>query len=149
MDELKRMTDIEEIRQLKARYFRFLDTKDWEGFESLFSVDAILDMRSGRGDNLDPDAVIQGASAIRAFVSAAVQALVTVHHGHMPEIEITAPDVARAVWAMEDVLYAPEDSEMPFRSLHGYGHYHETYEKLAGRWAIKSLKLTRLVVHTT
>ena len=50
MDQLKRMTDMEEIRQLKACYFRFLDTKDWEGFESLFSADAMLDMRSGRGD---------------------------------------------------------------------------------------------------
>jgi hypothetical protein len=28
--------------------------------------------------------------------------------------------------------------------MHGYGHYHETYEKVDGRWRIKSSKLTRL-----
>ena len=28
--------------------------------------------------------------------------------------------------------------------LDGYGHYHETYEKDAGRWRIKSSRLTRL-----
>jgi hypothetical protein len=26
----------------------------------------------------------------------------------------------------------------------GYGHYHETYENIAGQWLIKSSKLTRL-----
>jgi hypothetical protein len=24
------------------------------------------------------------------------------------------------------------------RELHGYGHYHETYEKVAGTWRIKT-----------
>jgi len=38
--------------------------------------------------------------------------------------------------------------------MHGYGHYHETYEliadgKGAGRWLIKTLKLTRLRVDAT
>jgi hypothetical protein len=29
-------------------------------------------------------------------------------------------------------------------NLNGYGHYHETYEKTAGQWRIKTSKLTRL-----
>jgi SnoaL-like domain len=28
--------DIEAIRQLKARYFRLMDTKDWDGFRASF-----------------------------------------------------------------------------------------------------------------
>jgi hypothetical protein len=28
--------------------------------------------------------------------------------------------------------------------MHGYGHYHETYEKVDGRWLIASTTLTRL-----
>jgi hypothetical protein len=28
--------------------------------------------------------------------------------------------------------------------MHGYGHYHETYEKVDGAWRIKSTTLTRL-----
>ena len=32
----------------------------------------------------------------------------------------------------------------PGLNLLGYGHYHETYEKVDGRWYIKSSKLTRL-----
>ena len=29
-------------------------------------------------------------------------------------------------------------------NLRGYGHYHETYEKIDGQWCITSSKLTRL-----
>ena len=29
-------------------------------------------------------------------------------------------------------------------TLVGYGHYHETYEKIDGQWRIKTSKLTRL-----
>jgi hypothetical protein len=28
--------------------------------------------------------------------------------------------------------------------MHGWGHYYETYEKIDGKWLIKTLKLTRL-----
>ena len=28
----------------------------------------------------------------------------TVHHGHMPDIEITSPTTAKGIWAMEDKL---------------------------------------------
>lgn len=37
----------------------------------------------------------------------------TVHHGHMPEIDITGPDTARGTWAMFDyVEWPPHDGEM-------------------------------------
>jgi hypothetical protein len=32
----------------------------------------------------------------------------------------------------------------PGFTLHGFGHYLETYEKLDGRWRIKTSRLTRL-----
>ena len=65
--------------------------------------------------------------------------MVTVHHGHMPEIEVTSPTTATGVWAMEDRLRWPDGSE-----LLGFGHYHEAYEKVDGSWRIKSSTLTRL-----
>jgi hypothetical protein len=60
----------------------------------------------------------------------------------MPEIEITSPTTARGVWAMEDKLRWPERGT----AMHGYGHYHETYELVDGAWRIKTLTLTRLRV---
>ena len=40
------MEDIEEIRKLKARYFRLLDQQDWQGVGEVFSPDAQIDVSS-------------------------------------------------------------------------------------------------------
>jgi hypothetical protein len=138
---------IEQIKQLKARYFRCMDTKDWSGFAEVFAPDAVMDMSSEMRDSTTAgDGVTRGGPEIATFVKGAVDAVQTVHHGHMPEIEITSPTSARGIWAMEDKLRWPEGG--PIRTLHGYGHYHETYEKLDGNWRIKTITLSRLRVDT-
>ena len=80
-----------------------------------------------------------GADACIAFLQRAIGDVITVHHGHMPEIGLTSPTTATGIWAMEDMLRWPDG-----RELHGYGHYEESYEKVDGAWRIKTLKLTRL-----
>ena len=132
------LADIEAIKQLKARYFRCLDKKLWPEFGEVFAEDAHLD---SSGDA--PQAVATGRAAIVAMVSGAVGEAVTIHHGHMPEIEIFAPGRARGIWAMEDYLEFPGDP--PALVVHGRGHYLEEYERGAdGAWRIKSLRLVRL-----
>ena len=42
MDALARMEALEDIRVLKARYCRYVDTKDWDSFASLFRREAVL-----------------------------------------------------------------------------------------------------------
>ena len=69
-------------------------------------------------------------------------AVTTVHHGHAPEIELTSDDTARGIWAMEDKLWWTNGDHE--EHLHGYGHYHEEYRKVDGRWLISYRKLTRL-----
>jgi SnoaL-like domain len=140
-DDLK---TVEEIKALKARYFRCMDTKDWDGFADQFTSDAALDVSGEMRASANDDGLLRGRSEITAFVRGAIDPVTTVHHGHMPEIEIVSPTQATGVWAMEDMLRWPEGS--PIRAMHGYGHYHETYEKSDGRWRIASLKLTRLQV---
>ena len=68
--------------------------------------------------------MVTGADEFLAFLRETLGDVVTVHHGHMPEIELTSPTTATGIWAMEDMLRWPDGAE-----LHGYGHYHETYEK--------------------
>lgn len=127
------MEDVEAIKQLKARYFRTMDTKDWPGMRAVFTDDVVMDTSESGGG------VITGADAFIAFLSETLADVVTVHHGHMPEIEITSPTTATGIWSMEDMLRWPNGME-----LHGYGHYHETYTKTDGGWRIASTKLTRL-----
>jgi uncharacterized protein (TIGR02246 family) len=142
MDAIETLLAIEEIRAVKARYFRCVDTRDWDGFAGLFVEDALFDI----SDDV-PGAIMRGRAAIVEAASVPLARCRSVHHGHCPEIEILSPTEARAIWAMEDILRWDEGaSDISLRSLHGFGHYHETYEKRNGRWRIKTMKLTRLLV---
>jgi hypothetical protein len=143
VDTVERLEAIEEIKHLKARYFRCMDVKDWDGFTTVFAPDARMDV-SGElsGDVRSGTGVITGNHAIAAFVRGSIDDVTTVHQGHTPEIDVTSPTRAAGIWAMEDHLWWPEGS--PITTMHGYGHYHETYEKQEGRWRITSTTLTRL-----
>ncbi|UUO00829.1 nuclear transport factor 2 family protein [Mycolicibacterium novocastrense] len=127
------LVEIEAIKQLKARYCRLLDTKDWAAWRSLFADDFLSDTSPAGGKK------IQGADEFVAFTRKSLRNQTTVHQVHAPEIELTSPTTARGVWALEDVVrFAPGVN------LRGYGHYHETYEKIDGQWRFKSSTLTRL-----
>jgi len=128
--------DIQAITQLKARYFRLMDTKDWDGLREVFTSDVHLDMTGEGAGEIDT------VDAYLPFLIDSIGEVTTVHHGHMPEIELTSDTTATGIWAMEDELWWPEGS--PIRYMHGYGHYHETYRKDDGTWRIASLTLTRL-----
>lgn len=132
------MDDIEAIKHLKARYFRLMDTKDWVGMRQVFTDDVVIDTESSGGG------VVSGADEFMTFLQGVIGDVVTVHHGHMPEIELTSPTTARGIWSMEDMLRWPDGSEM-----HGCGHYHETYEKVGDAWRIKTMTLTRLRVDSS
>lgn len=145
MTDSERLAAIEEIKQLKAKYFRCMDTKDWDGFASVFADDAVMDMSSEMRDGTtEGDGITAGAQAIAAFVRGAVGNVITVHHGHMPEIHLTSGTTATGIWAMEDKLWWPDGS--PLRHMHGYGHYHERYVRTPDGWRIAHLTLTRLRV---
>jgi hypothetical protein len=128
--------DIEAIKQLKARYFRMMDTKDWEGLAAVFADDVEIDM-SGEGGG-----VTRSVAEYMPYLRQNIETVTTVHHGHMPEIELTSPATATGTWAMEDELWWPKGG--PLAHLHGYGHYHESYVKTPSGWRIKTMTLTRL-----
>jgi hypothetical protein len=143
IDAAARLAAIEDIKQLKARYFRCMDTKDWAGFAQVFAADAEMDMSGEMRDGqTEGDGITRGGQAIADFVRSAVDPVTTVHHGHTPEITLTSETTATGIWAMEDKLRWPEGA--PIRTLHGYGHYHETYTRTADGWRIQTTTLTRL-----
>ena len=136
--------ELEAIRQLKARYCRYLDTKDIEGWRTLFSPDVVvtLDMAvsSGGADGQTAPA-LHGLADFEALTLGGIGEAATMHHCHTPELSLTSQDTATGIWAMEDRLIFPDG-----RELHGAGHYHETYEKHDGAWRITSLHLTRTIL---
>lgn len=151
MDQLERLAAIEAIKNVKARYWYHLDLKDWAGLRDVFTDDAVFDMRGERafvvggsvaglppareaGDPL----VIVGAEAIASFVRAAVESWTTVHHGHAPIIDVVGSDRGTGIWPFFDYI---DDGK---RAMRGYGHYHEEYRRVEGRWLISSVALTRI-----
>jgi uncharacterized protein (TIGR02246 family) len=132
------MDDIEAIKQLKARYFRTMDTKDWPRMRQVFADDVVMDTTAAGGG------IVAGADEFLAFLQPMLQEAITVHHGHTPEIEILSPSTATGIWALQDTIVWPDGT-----CLQGYGHYHESYERIAGEWKIKTSILTRLHVDIT
>ncbi|MGV9233733.1 nuclear transport factor 2 family protein [Streptomyces nigra] len=137
LDEIRRrlsdLESIESIKQLKARYFRFVDEKKHDDLVALFTPDAKLVT-----DGIVWKSPQEFAYTIRDLTGRAP----SVHHGHMPEIEMTGPDTASGIWAMEDLLTFPAGKDAP-EGHNGYGQYRETYRKVDGRWLIDSVELTR------
>jgi SnoaL-like domain len=134
-DQAATLLAIEAIKRLKARYCRYLDAKDWAAWRSLFADDLFSDTSQAGGR------LISGADEFVAFTRKGIgrPGQATAHQVHAPEIELTSATTARGVWALQDIVrFAPGVTLM------GYGHYHETYENVAGEWFIKSSKLTRL-----
>jgi len=132
------MDDLESIKQLKARYFRTMDSKNWSEMREVFADDIVVDTTESGGS------VIEGAEEFIQFLERTLGDAVTVHHGHMPEIDVTSPTTATGIWALQDTIWWPNDTRM-----RGYGHYHETYELIDGAWRIKTLRLTRLHMDIT
>jgi uncharacterized protein (TIGR02246 family) len=125
--------DIEAIKQLKARYFRTMDTKDWAGMRRLFTDNVVMDTTASGGG------IVTGADDFMGFLEETLADAVTVHHGHMPEITLTSPTTAAGIWALHDEIVWADGTRMQ-----GDGHYHETYELAEGEWRISSSTLTRL-----
>ena len=132
------LSERDSICELKARYCRFLDTKQWDNWTQVFTEDLVLDTSEAGG----PPPVAGRAEAI-AMVRANIETAQTAHQVHTPEITITG-DTAEGIWAMQDrVIWAQG------HALTGYGHYIESYVKQAGEWKIAKSKLTRLIIDFT
>ena len=150
MDPVARLLAIEDIKQLKARYFRTMDMRDWDAMAEVFCRDARFDCSEGFATYaLDGKKsgtewpVTHGREAIMEWISAAFAEQTSCHHGHCHEVVIESETEARGIVAMEDYIFGPDRKT---RILQGAGHYHERYRFEDGAWRIAETKLTRLFI---
>lgn len=139
---------IEEIKQLKSRYFHGIDEKDWKMLRETLADDAVLDFSGeielhvghhGVKVADDPAAwILEGGAEGTEKIADIVDAIVSVHQGHDPQITIVGADLARGIWSLYDCLDYGEEV------FHGFGYYREEYRRIDGHWKISYLKLTRL-----
>ncbi len=150
MRDSERLAAIEEIKQVKAKYFRGVDTGDGDLVRSILAEDCVLDYMGGCTDpatGIDyapsTNTILRGREAWPAGQRVNI-GMVSVHQGHTVEIEVTSDSTASAIWSMTDRWYFPPGAG--YSTITGYGHYHETYENVDGSWKIKTTRLTRLRV---
>jgi hypothetical protein len=126
---MSKLDEIEAIKHLKYRYFRALDCKQWEALGETLSEDATTAYDSGKYS-------FSGRGAILEFLRGALGSprIVSVHHGHHPEIELTSETTARGTWYLSDTVFF-RDANMV---LQGAGFYSDEYVKIGGEWKIRS-----------
>ena len=121
------LVEIEQIRQLKYRYVRFIDQKRWDDLAGLFREDATASYGGGAVERA-------GRAAIMEFLTGTMadEGMLTSHKVHQPEITLEGPDRARGVWALDDVVILA-DAGMTVR---GSSFYDDRYTKVDGAWRI-------------
>lgn len=132
MDELAQLVALEEIKLLKARRDRAADTKDWDLYLSLHAPDHV--------SHNDGFPRWGSAQEMIENVRRLMGDRITVHHSHTPEITFESSTRAKGIWAMEDMIFDAGTKEL---LIHGFGFYHETYEKRGGQWLFTSRQLKR------
>ena len=122
------LTEIEHIKQLKARYFRALDTNDWGLFGDCLTEECTADYGDGKYSFQSRDRIVE---FMASNMSAAT--FLSMHNGHHPEIEVLDDGAAATgVWYLQDMIL---DLKKKIR-LYGAGIYSDRYAKEGGTWKI-------------
>ena len=119
--------EIEKIKLLKARYFRSLDTNDWQLFSNCLAEDCTASYGDGKYS-------FNGRGEIVDFMSSNMSAdtFISMHNGHHAEIEIDG-DSATGVWYLQDMILDLKNNVR----LYGAGIYNDKYSKVDGEWKIR------------
>jgi hypothetical protein len=137
---IEQMNDLEAIRQLKARYFRLMDTQQFDTWGTCFVADITAHYEGvpRASADLALDIEVKGRDELVAGIKELMTGAQSIHQGYMPEISLTGAGSAQAIWSMYDQV------RLPTCIFQGWGHYHEQYAKEDGEWRIKAIHLTRL-----
>jgi hypothetical protein len=137
------LADIEAIKQLKARYPRFADTKQWDEFAELFAedVDVVMELypRPSKDHPMAP-AHFKGRDALIAGNAPNLVGVTTIHNVYSAEIEIMSSTEAKGIWSMQVKVISPH------LIFNGWGFYHELYVKIGDSWKFKKIHLTAIHV---
>ncbi len=135
---IKCLEDLEEIKQLKYKYQRCLDTKDWDGLAETFTEDATTSYSDGQYN-------LKGVDEIMDFLQSSPlgedKIFIGVHHVHHPEIKITGETTATGIWAMYNYM-ANKKQKTGLRIL---GYYRDDYVKINGQWKISFTGYDRIL----
>lgn len=117
------VNDIEQICQLKYRYLRTLDTKQWDDFEACFLPEATADYNGL--EFADRSALVD---YMRENLG---EGFLTMHQAHHPEITIDG-DTASGRWYLQDRVIVEAFRFM----LEGAAFYEDRYARTPDGWRV-------------
>ena len=124
------MGDLEDIKRVKYRYLRALDTKHWDDYADTMTKDVVGDYGSSLGEEhhfTDRNSLVE---YMRTSLPANV---VTEHRVTHPEITVDG-DEASAIWYLQDKVIVVEFDFM----LIGAAFYHDEYRRTPDGWKISA-----------
>ena len=132
------LTAIEEIRQLKYRYFRCLDMKEWDEFGDCLAEDVVA--RYGT-QAMDKPLHFDNRKDVVEFMSGNLgTGIISIHIASHPEINVEG-DRATGSWGFEDTVLVPDFKVM----IRGGGYYQDEYRRDPdGRWRISATRYERI-----
>lgn len=126
-EALGQLVDIEAIKQLKYRYLRHLDLKEWDALRDCFLPDARVAYADGAYSFCGCDAIV---AFLRDVLGSTDR--ISLHRCHHPEISFVNPDVARGRWALDDLVIDRTSGTV----LQGAAYYDDEYLRTAEGWRI-------------
>jgi hypothetical protein len=125
--QLQRLIDIEEIKQLRARFANAVDNRRWDDLRSVLAKDCIVDVPAAmvqqENHAAGERAKISGDEAIITFIHNALGDKPGGSHAvTIPIIETLSPTTANGIWRL------------------GTATYFDTYTKIGGRWRMQSIR---------
>jgi len=125
---IKRMEDIEAIKNLKNRYVFSIDTGRLEDAIATFSEKAVADY--------GVLGLYKGRKAIGDFLTAG--STFSVHHLHNPQIEIVTDTTAKGTWELQAMIHLVATDKAYWM----VGYYTDEYVKERGGWKQGKFQIT-------
>lgn len=134
---LQQLSDLEDIKLLKHRYFRGIDTADEALLSTLFTDDVSVTYNGG-----EYAVKLSGAADMVDFLMNSFHSdSVAMHHGHMPEISFLSDEEAEGIWYLEDIFISLERRDYTV----GSALYRDIYRKVGGAWKIAVTTYDRIM----
>lgn len=133
---MNELLEIEKIKQLKARYFRALDTNDWQSFSDCLSTDCSADYGDGEYSFGNREEIVDFMST-----NMSADTFLSMHNGHHPEIGVASDGAsATGVWYLQDMILDLSNNVR----LYGTGIYNDKYVKSGDDWKISYTAYARI-----
>lgn len=136
--ETQKLRDVIEIMNLKGKYFRCLDSKDWDGLETTFSPNVSTSYSNGKLSFHGPKEVTN------YFKQTMPAEMISMHMGHTPEITVNDDGTAVGRWYLQDNLIFTDGSPYAGIGIQGGAFYTDKYEKIDGKWLIVETGYVRI-----